>query len=380
MKRKIFVLEFITSVGGVQTVYKNILPQMCDLYEVYFCDPYQDNFDKEISSVPGIRMCDLSINTGNKLNWTKQNMLGRVSVLLKNGVSYGSLLLKMVSIVKKEKIELLYVAGKKELIFAYWIQKLTGTPYVFHAHGFNSSSDIGKSFSTWINSARKVIAVSGSVKNVLIDAGIPENSINVVYNGTILPKDFTQYNTGKPFRMVFVGTIQSKKGLHILIPATKELLDEGYNIQLDIVGDDMGIYTDYKKGVIELADVYYQNGINFMGFIPSIESRLKNYNVLVLPSTEVSESFGMVLIEAMANARPVIGARIGGIPEVIEDGYNGILVKPENVSSLIDAIKMFMDNPSKAKEMGMNGRGKVEKDFSVKTQSDKICHIIDCIK
>jgi glycosyltransferase involved in cell wall biosynthesis len=92
--------------------------------------------------------------------------------------------------------------------------------------------------------------------------------------------------------------------------------------------------------------------------------------VHVLPSTTNAESFGMVLLEANASGTPVIGSKIGGIIQVIEDKKNGLIVEPRNEKDLAKAITFMLDSPAKAAEMGAAGRKKAVEEYQWSRQID----------
>jgi len=75
-----------------------------------------------------------------------------------------------------------------------------------------------------------------------------------------------------------------------------------------------------------------------------------------LPCPSQDDSFGIVLLEAWLHGRPVVGARAGGIPEVITDGQTGLLVPFGDAAALVDAISWLLDHPAEAAEMGAAGR------------------------
>src|SRR5574344_1849812 len=118
---KILILEFITSVGGVQTVYRNIMPYLVKKHEIYFLDPYENEFDKKIISDKNAKIVNMPIKSKSALGWRTSNKL---KILIKYGWSYFKYLLKLIKFVKSEKIDLIYVSGKKEITFACIIKKL----------------------------------------------------------------------------------------------------------------------------------------------------------------------------------------------------------------------------------------------------------------
>ena len=120
-----------------------------------------------------------------------------------------------------------------------------------------------------------------------------------------------------------------------------------------------------------------KRNVEFKGSI--IGRKLVEYyqksNVLVLPS--LSESFGMVLLEAMACKKPVIGSNVGGIPYVIDNDQNGLLVPPKDPQALADAIIKILTNPQLAKKMGEEGYEKVIKNFTWENQVNTTKELIE---
>jgi len=143
--------------------------------------------------------------------------------------------------------------------------------------------------------------------------------------------------------VLFVGVLDSAhwyKGLEYLLMAIRTLMDKGANTHLVVIGDG-----DRKQHYVELAkSMGLADRVKFLGGMPDPELA-KFYNAckcLVLPSISHTESFGMVLAEAMACGRPVVSSDIGGLTDVVRG--SGILVPPKNVDSLSNAIyKLLRD-------------------------------------
>jgi rhamnosyl/mannosyltransferase len=90
----------------------------------------------------------------------------------------------------------------------------------------------------------------------------------------------------------------------------------------------------------------------------------QNASVFVLPSTGKTESFGMVLVEAMACGVPVIGTKVGGIPLVIDDKKTGLLVPPSDVPALAKAIRSLLDDPAKAAKLSNRAYQKAQRTYA----------------
>jgi glycosyltransferase involved in cell wall biosynthesis len=100
-----------------------------------------------------------------------------------------------------------------------------------------------------------------------------------------------------------------------------------------------------------------------------VQSILAASDVFVFPSVW-DEALGYVLLEAMAMGVPVVASRVGGIPEVIRDGENGLLVAPRNASEIAQSVTRLLDDPVARERMGREGRRTVEERFSIASMVD----------
>jgi len=146
--------------------------------------------------------------------------------------------------------------------------------------------------------------------------------------------------------ILYVGRVNRYKGLHILINAFKEL--EHKNIHLHVVGE--GEDMEESKKIAG-----FNSNIIFYGFMPDRElvELYKKANVAVVPSIWC-EVFGVVIIESFKYGTPVIGSNIGGIPELVENGYNGYLFEAGNVVQLKKVLENLIENPKELKRLSDN--------------------------
>ena len=178
--------------------------------------------------------------------------------------------------------------------------------------------------------------------------------------------------TDKTKNILFVGVLDREhnyKGLEYLIEATAIVKIKIPNLTLNIVGRGNNI-DFYKKCVKENSlseNVIFHDSVS--------DNKLPGYyqmaDLLVLPSYNNSEGFGIVLIEAGACAIPVIGTTVGGIPHVIIDNNTGILVPPKDVIKLSQALHRILSDSEFAKELGMNGYKRVINEFTWERSVEK---------
>jgi glycosyltransferase involved in cell wall biosynthesis len=215
----------------------------------------------------------------------------------------------------------------------------------------------------------------------------------VIYNGVDLDlfNPATHHHNGTPRakRILFVGRISPEKGLHVLLEATKLLVAELPNVELDIVGPAA------PQSALSLAllaepdvDPFHSPIASYMGAeylvllmerMPRRLLRTVAFNVRDVPQAGIlkhyaradlvvnpslSESFGMSLIEAMASGVPVVATRVGGMTEVVADGETGLLVNPSDPGALAEAMRRVLTDDSLAHAFGVAGRERAEAGFS----------------
>jgi glycosyltransferase involved in cell wall biosynthesis len=139
--------------------------------------------------------------------------------------------------------------------------------------------------------------------------------------------------------------------------------------QLLIAGN--GYMYGFIKLLIKRLNI--EDNVKLLGFVPDKElPELYNLSdVFVLPSL-YSESFGITLLEAMASGKPIVASKVGGIPEVVENGWTGILVRRGNEKDLADAIIKILTDHSLAETLASNARKLVEEKYSWSIVTEEI--------
>lgn len=162
--------------------------------------------------------------------------------------------------------------------------------------------------------------------------------------------------------ILFVGSLDSShyfKGVNYLLKACQKLKRQDFKLIMVGEGDLRQVYAD-------MADSYgLADSVVFTGYVPD-ESLVMYYNlcdIFVLPSVDKSEAFGMVIIEAMACAKPVIASDLPGVREAINKRINGVLVKPKDVDNLCGQINRLLDDKNARDKYGANGRLTAEESY-----------------
>lgn len=170
--------------------------------------------------------------------------------------------------------------------------------------------------------------------------------------------------------LAFVGRLTQIKGLRVLMNAMALVREMRSDVTLTLVGDGE------DRAWIE-AEARRIGGVTLLGYQSQqgVAEALRAADALVLPS--FAEGVPVVLMEAMASARPVIATRVAGVPELVEDGVSGFLVPPGNERALADAILALAEADIAA--MGEAGRAKVKSEFSTVTEAEKLLEHFEAV-
>lgn len=177
-------------------------------------------------------------------------------------------------------------------------------------------------------------------------------------------------------RILFVAGLKKAekyKGLEYLLSAVNIIKKNIKDVKLTIVGD--GDYSKYYKKLCQ--DLEIGRNVEFKGILynKNLVEEYQKTNVFVLPS--LYDSCPLVLLEAMACKKPVVGTNVGGIPFVIDDNKTGLLVPPKEPKALAETIVKILNNSELAKKMGENGYKKVKENFLWDKQIEKTKIIIE---
>lgn len=168
-----------------------------------------------------------------------------------------------------------------------------------------------------------------------------------------------------------VGRLASWKGQHLLVHAASRLMKAGYSVRLVFAGDTRfgdPAYLDELRQLIR--DVGLENQVVFTGFIRDVSKVMASLDIVVVPSFH--EPFGRVVIEGMAARKPVVGSAGGGIPNIIDDGVDGLLFPVGSVDDLTRQLSKLCANPSLRATLGQAARQRVEKEFSIGTYVQRL--------
>jgi glycosyltransferase involved in cell wall biosynthesis len=228
-------------------------------------------------------------------------------------------------------------------------------------HGFNEFRE-GRWFGFADRSVGSLahvhIAISQGLAQYLAETeGFEEEDFEIVHYG-ISPNGDAEPYTGSEPRLLCVGRLIPIKGHLVLLRALAQAHATVPEVTLDVAG----------RGPLEPALKAYarelglDDAVRFLGFVSPIRAAIEDAAVVVVPS--LGEGFGMVALEAMERARPVIASAVGGLPEIVAEGETGLVVPPADAESLADAIVALAGDLPRGAEMGRAGRERALAEFT----------------
>lgn len=194
-----------------------------------------------------------------------------------------------------------------------------------------------------LKAADGIIAVTKLEAAYLIKAaGAEPHKITVVPEGIDLNLYYAKAGQSKESEnILFVGRLATEKGLSFLIEAIPEVASQHSSATFLFVGEDHGVKHALLR---QVADLKVSRYVKFLGpkFGAALADIYRESCLFVLPS--IYETFGLVILEAMASGLPIVATRVGGVPELIREGYNGVLVPPKDHVALAEAINSLLSN------------------------------------
>jgi glycogen(starch) synthase len=200
------------------------------------------------------------------------------------------------------------------------------------------------------------------------ELGIPPNRILLVPLGTEVSPDWVRpCRRSGVLNVVYLGRLEHRKGTIDLLQAIPKVLQATSDVQFTLIGEDRPhcpggrTHAQYLKQEFPSS---VRSRVTIAGRLvqADVDRWLQNADLFVAPS--VYESFGLIFIEAMRWGTPVIGTRVGGIPEIVDE-KSGVLVRPNASAELADAIIRLLNSPEQRHAIGESGRRRVEEKFSV---------------
>jgi len=222
----------------------------------------------------------------------------------------------------------------------------------------------------------RMICVSNSLAGYMQEGGHPADKLRVVANGVaplpnVEPRLF-------PSETCVIGTMalfRPRKGTEVLLNALKILKDQNVPVKLRAVGPFET--PEYEKEIMAQVDrLQIADMIEWTGFQTNVNQQLEQMDVFVLPSL-YGEGLPMVVLEAMANAVPVVASNVEGIPEAVRDGVDGLIFEPSNPEDLAAKLKSLVGDDQRWISMSQSALDRQREKLSDTAMAQGVAKVYD---
>jgi glycosyltransferase involved in cell wall biosynthesis len=287
--------------------------------------------------------------------------------------------------------DLIYANTQKAMILAALAGRLARTPVIWHLRDILSPDHFGREH-RWVAvrlanlCVSRVIANSRATAGAFIAAGGDPARVTVIYNG-IDPTPFALVSAERPLPLQAslglggepiigaFGRLSPWKGQHVLVDALKLLPGvHALVVGAALYGEDA--YADALRRRVEAMSL--ADRIHFLGFRSDVPD-LMSLATIIVHTSVAPEPFGRVLVEGMLAKRPVVAARAGGVPEIIEDGISGVLVPPADPSALAHELARLLNDRARASRIAANGHARARRHFSLDAMVGRIEQEVDSV-
>ncbi len=278
--------------------------------------------------------------------------------------------LRVASFLKKNGFDIIHTHLSKANFIGALAARIAGIKSVSTAHGLNKKSQY--------KYADYVICVSGAVRENLISQGMKEEKLGIIYNGI----DINKFNPdaeslqgrkedssdlAKSFNAGIIARLSREKGVDLFLEAAKLVLVKIPDAKFFIAGAGA-----LKEALVKKAsDLGISDSVYFLGFVggAGLVSFLNELDAVVFPS--LKEGLPLSLLESMAMKKIVIASDAGGMPEVVEDGKNGFIVKKGDINSIYQKLIFVYNNSNTLKNVRDEARKTVAEKFNIEKCADK---------
>jgi len=330
-------------------------------------------------------ICNFSVKGGEGGDFEREAKKRNLKFyLLKQNHYYDPTLISQTKeLVKRHNFNIIQTHGHKANFIARFLKNSIQIPWLCFVHGWTDEDlkiRLYNRIDRWaIKGAHRVVAVSEDMKAKLVKIGIPEQKLTVIHNA-IEDNGFYRDSPDPDLRKQFaadsdtllvgvIGRLSREKGQRVFLEAWERVCKQVSKAKAILIGD--GADRKILEGICIQKGL--QDKVIFVGHQVNPHPFYRILDLVVMPS--LSEGLPNVPLEALAHKKPIVATSVGGTPEIIEDGKNGILVKPGDPNNLSKAILALLGSSEKRNLMGANGLSSFYPKFSPENRALKILSV-----
>lgn len=308
--------------------------------------------------------CFISLTTRGPLAEPLENLGCKVVALNAPGGLNPRLVWQLTRTFHNLGVEILHTHDDKPLVYGPLAAKFAGIGTVVHTHHHGQLARVSRRqnlLAQWASRlVDRFVCVSRDSAQFMAGQGVSRHKLLTLPNGI----DLSHFANTGPIAsgpVVTVARLCREKGLDTLLDAVPAIRALCPTFRLEIAG--AGPEREALERQVEELNI--QECVQFLGEVRDIPSLLARASLFALPS--LTEGISLTLLEAMARGLPVVTTAVGGSPEVVANGYTGLLVPPREPTPLAEAIATLLRDPDLGRRFGQAGRLRAERFFDIRT-------------
>lgn len=307
---------------------------------------------------------------------------------LKTLPAWLAMITRLVGVIRRHRAQIVHTNEIPTFQGPGYAAKLAGVPAVTHAR-FPAAAE---GLAWWLKPGfRRALFVSDYLRRDAesVAPALFANRAEVVYDGVQLAglpapgeRAARRLELGLPAdrpAVVIAGQVIEIKGIWEFIEAAALLKSRGVRATFVVLGDDLKHQGETRRQAeSKVAALGLGEDFRFLGFRSDAPALIPLFDIVAVPSH--IEPLGNATLEAMAAARPVVGSRVGGIPEMVVDGETGLLVPSKNAAELATALAALIGDPARVARLGAAGRARAETVFSLSAHAAHLGRVYDAVR
>jgi glycosyltransferase involved in cell wall biosynthesis len=361
---RVLIVDTAIAFGGTLAVARNLLKHLDNsLIDASLVSACSDGFVSQgFAGEADIRLLAPPVNYVTLQSWKQAirkrfrwaplrrslELLAMTTEFLAN-LSY---VVRLARLCRKNRVDVLH--ANNFALEPLWAARLLGIAIVSHLHGF-LYLPMERSRRRSIRHVKAFVSISRAVTESAVQAGVDRTRIHEIPNFVERVPEVSPPPMPTELAIGIFGRVTHWKGQKEFLHAAMQVLPRFPSLRVYVVGDASDSDPRYFDECRKMAQSSpFADQIEFTGMVTDVAAHYRKCTVVVHASIE-PEPFGMVVIEAMAEARPVVASVLGAPPEIIQDGVEGYLVNPKEPDAMAGRITTLLADPALATNMGLQG-------------------------
>lgn len=329
--KRILIISTPPEFGGGETYVLSLIKQLPEFEFVVMTNLLE--LKKEVAQLDGPRVRSV---------WLAVKFYTKYQIWL-SFILQPFIWIQLIRVFSLDKPDLIHIQSHEERLSVWLPAIIFRIPVIWTMHGSIDTSG-SKLYSNYFRivarSTKRIICISKYVQESVIKAGVSPDKLTVIYNGVDTER-FKPIDPLGPY-ITYIGRFEEIKNPNLFIDAAAIIHEQHPLHKFKMIGDGSLFEECVEQATkLELNDV-----LQFEGYKNDILPYIQTSRIIVIPSRD--EGMSIVAAEAMSCGIPIVATAVGGLVEVVSDGFTGIFAKPNNAVSLANAISSIYSSPSQA--------------------------------